>query len=190
MSLKEELRKLAELTKDSSKEVVAERIRNVVKLGGEEIYQILRMLIKEELERGYTKKLSLAELLEKLPWEKSTAIEKMQEGVVEGVVKHEKSMYKLNKENELVKRIWNYYNIPSYQKEEKLGEIRKLRQKKQELEQELKEVEGKGKYQDMTKKEEKEFKEQIKMEWLEASNTKEDLEVFIRRNLAKVMGIR
>jgi len=89
------------------------------------------------MERGYSKRYSLAELEERLPWKKSRLIEKMQRTVEEEVLKHEKRKYQLNKENELVKRIWNYYNEPNYQEKEKTEEIRTMIQKKRTLEKEL-----------------------------------------------------
>lgn len=161
MTLQEELQKLARLTKESSKEIVAEQIRKIGEKNGESVYQIIVMLTKERMERGYTKKYSLRELKEKLPWEKSTVIERLQRTVEEGVLKHEKRRYQLNTENELAKRVWNYYNEPNYREKEKVEEIRKLILWKRKLERELEEEERKRgrkrRYRKATKKEEKEW---------------------------------
>ncbi len=94
-------------------------------------------VLQEKITRGHSKKYSLAELLEKMPWEKSTLIKKLQKGTKEGILKHEKRKYLLNKENEIVKRMWNYYNELAYQEKEKREEIRELTQRKRRLEQEL-----------------------------------------------------
>ncbi len=159
MTLQEELQKFARLTKESSKEIVAEQIRKIGEKNGESVYQIIVMLTKERMERGYTKKYSLRELKEKLPWEKSSAIERLQRTVEEGVLKHEKRRYQLNTENKLVKRVWNYYNEPNYR--EKVEEIRELILWKRKLERKLEEEERKRgrkrRYRKATKKEEKEW---------------------------------
>ena len=123
MALVEELRKLAKTTKEKSAEGIAQQIRKIVENEGEASYQIIMLLVKEKMERGYTKNYTLTELQEKLPWQKSRAIEKLQKVVGEGVLKHEKKRYALNKENELVKRIWNYYNETGYQEKEKISKI-------------------------------------------------------------------
>ena len=73
------------------------------------------------------------------------------------------------KENELVKRIWNYYNEPNYQEKEETEEIRYLMQKKRRLVKELEKEEKKKrrKYREATKKEEEEFRKEIIEEYEE-----------------------
>lgn len=188
MTLKEELEKLARLSKESSKEEVAEQIRRIGEEEGEVIYQIIIMLTKEKIERGYTKKYSLAELQKKMPWKKSRLIEKLQEAVIEKVLKHEKKKYLINKENELVKRIWNYYNEPNYKEKEKIEEIRNLIQRKKKLEKELEKEERMNgrKYREATKKEEKELRKVIKEE-LEEGLDPRDL---IRKKTLEALGYK
>ena len=190
MTIIKELQKLAGLTGDSPRELIAEQIRRIEKEGGEIVYQIIQILIKEKMERGYTKKYSLAELQKKFPWKKSRLIEKLQKVVEEGVLKHEKRKYLLNKENELVKRIWNYYNEPSYPEKEKMDEIRELIQRKKKLEIELDKEERKckRKYREMTKKEEEEYKEEIIREIIADVNAcpKE----FIMKNIMEAIGYK
>ena len=190
MTVTEELQKLANLTSDCPKKLVGEQIRRIGKEGGELAYQITQILIKEKMERGYTKKYSLTELQKKLPWKKSRLIEKLQRVVEIGILKHEKRKYLLNKENELVKRIWNYYNEPSYQEKEKIEEIRKLIQRKKELERELDKEERKDtrKYREMTKKEEKEYKEEIIREIMADVNARP--KEFIMKNILEALGYK
>ncbi len=188
MTIIDELQLLAKFTKDCSKKLVAKQIRRVGKEEGEMIYQIIMLLVREELDRGYSKKYLLRELLKKLPWEKSRLIERLQEVVGKGVLKHEKRKYLLNKEDELVKRIWNYYNNTSYQEDDKIEAIRKLKQKKKELEMELEEKEWKSKkrYRETSKKEEKEYREKIKEYLEEGVDPKE----FIRKNFVEALGYK
>lgn len=188
MTLNEELQKLAKLTIESSKEEVAEQIRKIGEKNEEVIYQIIMLLTKEKMERGYTKRYSLAELQKKLPWKKSRLIEKLQEIVTEKVLKHEKRKYLLNNENELVKRIWNYYNEPNYQNKEKIDELRNLIQRKKKLEKELekKERNNGGKYREATKKEEKELRKEIEEELEEGLDPKE----LIRKKTLEALGYK
>lgn len=188
MTLKEELQKLAKLTIESSKEEVAEQIREIGENDGEVIYQIIILLTKEKMERGYTKRYSLAELQKKLPWKRSRLIEKLQEKVTEKVLKHEKRKYLLNNENELVKRIWNYYNEPNYQKKEKIEELRNLIQRKRKLEKELekKERNNWGKYREATKKEKKELRKEIEEELEEGLDPRE----LIRKKTLEALGYK
>ena len=188
MTLKEELEKLARLSKDSSKKEVAEQIRRIGEEEGEVIYQIIIMLTKEKIERGYTKKYSLAELQKKMPWKKSRLIEKLQEAVTEKVLKHEKRKYLINKENDLVKRIWNYYNEPNYKEKEKITEIRNLIQRKRKLEKELEKEEriNGRKYRKATKKEEKELIKEIIEELEEGLDPRE----LIRKKTLEALGYR
>ncbi len=78
------------------------------------------------------------------------------------------------KENELVKRIWNYYNEPNYQEKEKTEEIRTLIQKKRKLVKELEKEEKKKrrKYREATKKEEEEFRKEIIAEFVEGGEVR------------------
>ena len=188
MTLNEELQKLAKLTIESSKEEVAEQIRKIGEKDEEVIYQIIMLLTKEKMERGYTKRYSLAELLKKLPWKKSRLIEKLQEIVTEKVLKHEKRKYLLNNENELVKRIWNYYNEPNYQKKEKIEELRNLIQRKKKLEKELEKKERNNgeKYREATKKEEKELRKEIEEELEEGLDPRE----LIRKKTLEALGYK
>ncbi len=174
MTVEKELQKLAKLTEESTKETIAEQIKKIGEKGGEVVYQIIITLTKERMERGYSKRYSLAELEERLPWKKSRLIEKLQRTVKEEVLKHEKRKYQLNKENELVKRIWNYYNEPNYQEKEKTEEIRTLIQKKRELVKELEKEEKKKrrKYREATKKEEEEFRKEIIAEYEEGGEAR------------------
>ena len=187
MAVKEELQELVKLTKESSKEKVAEQIRKVGEKGGEVIYQLIVMLIKERMDRGYSKRYSLAEIQERLPWKKSRIIDKLQKTVEEGVMKHKKRKYQLNKENELVKKIWNYYNEPRYKEKKKTEEIRKMIRKKREKE--LMKEEKKGKYREATKKEKEEFRREIK-EYLEAGVETEEIKEFITKRKVEALGYR
>jgi len=189
MALVEELRKLAKTTKEKSAEGIAQQIRKIVENEGEASYQIIMLLIKEKMERGYTKNYTLTELQEKLPWQKSRAIEKLQKVVGEGVLKHEKKRYALNKENELVKRIWNYYNETGYQEKEKISKIWELIQRKNELEEKLAEkIEEKGKYREITKREDEEFQEEMIKGLKETQEPKEITEEFLKKNKQKTLG--
>ncbi len=190
MVLIEELRKLAETTKENSRERLAEKIRKIVENEAEVNYQIIMMLVKEKMERGYTKEYTLKEMREKLPWKKSRLIEKMQKAIEEGVLKHEKRKYKLNKENELVKRIWNYYNETRYNEKEKINKIWKLIQKKNELEKKLAEktTKEKGKYRKMTKKEDEEFKEELRKGIMNTPEPLEEATKFLIKNKEKTIG--
>jgi len=165
MTLKEELSKLATTKMGESTIRIAEQIRKIVESKGEISYQIIMLLTKEKMERGYTKGYTLNELQKKLPWEKSTTIKRLQEVVDQEVLRHEKRKYKLNKENEIVKRIWNYYHETSYQEKEKMKKLLLLTQKKNELERRLAEQKvDDGIYKKLTKKEEEEFAKEIKNE--------------------------
>jgi len=189
MALVEELRKLAKTTKEKSAEGIAQQIRKIVENEGEASYQIIMLLVKEKMERGYTKNYTLTELQEKLPWQKSRAIEKLQKVVGEGVLKHEKKRYALNKENELVKRIWNYYNETGYQEKEKISKIWELIQRKNELEEKLAEkIEEKGKYREITKREDEEFQEEMIKGLKETQEPKEITEEFLKKNKQKTLG--
>lgn len=175
------------MTRESSKKLIAGQIRRIGKEGGEIIYYIIQLLLKEKMERGFTKRYSLAELQKMFPWKKSRTIEIMQEVVEKGVLKHEKRKYLLNKENKLVKRIWNYYNEPNYQ--EKTEDIRKLiHKKKKKLELELEKDEKKSirKYKEMTKKEEEEYGIKIMEEFTAGMNPKE----FIMKNILEALGYK
>ncbi len=174
MTVEKELQKLAKLTEESAKETVAEQIKRIGEKEGEVVYQIIIMLTKERMERGHSKRYSLAELQKRLPWEKSRLIQKMQRIVTDEVLIHEKRKYQLNKENGLVKRIWNYYNEPNYQEKEKTEEIRILMQKKRKLVKELEKEEKKKrkKYREATKKEEEEFRKEIITEYEEGGEAR------------------
>ncbi len=189
MGLVEELRKLAKTTKENPSKGVAEQIRKIVENEGEVNYKIIMLLVKEKMERGYTKEYSLAELQEKLPWKKSRLIEKLQKVMREGVLKHEKRRYKLNKENELVKRIWNYYNKTGYKEKGKVNEIWKLIQKKNELEQKLTEKTGEeGKYRKASEREDEEYQEKIKNGIIDSHEPVEETEEFLKKNIEKTLG--
>ncbi|MHA1366589.1 MAG: hypothetical protein ACTSP5_09300 [Candidatus Heimdallarchaeota archaeon] len=184
MTLIEELGKLATTGN------LAKQIRKIVEKKGEITYQIIMLLTKEKMERGYTKKYTLKEIQGKLPWKKSTAILRLQEVVNEGVLIHEKKRYKLNKENELVKRIWNYYHEMNQQEKEKMKKILLLTQRKNELETRIAEQKVKeGKYKKLTKKEDEEFQNEI-MNELEVDDPKEDLKKCLLKNKEKVMGYK
>ena len=176
------------MTRESSKKLIAEQIRRIGKEGGEIIYYIIQLLLKEKMEKGFTKRYSLAELQKMFPWKKSRTIEIMQEVVEKGVLKHEKRKYLLNKENKLVKRIWNYYNEPSYQEKEKIEDIRKLIHKKKKLEFELEKEEKKSirKYKEMMKKEDEEYGIKIMEEFTDGMNPKE----FIMKNILEALGYK
>lgn len=192
MTLINELRKLTELSRDSTIERVAKQIRKIVEEGGEVTYQIAHMLIKEKMERGYSKKYSLAELQKKLPWKKSRLIEKLQKVVKEGVMKHEKRRYLLDKDNELVKRIWNYYNEPRNKEKEKTNEIWKLIQRKKEKEKEIesKNNKEKTKYREITKKEKEEYIQKIRDILEDVMDPLEHTEEFFEKNLIKALGYK
>ena len=181
MILVEELGKL-ETTNN-----LAVQIRKIVESKGELIYQIIILLTKENMEKGYAKEYTLKELQRKLPWKKSTAILRLQEVVEEGVLTHKKRRYKLNKENVLVKRIWNYYHKTTKQEKEKWKKILQLKQKKNELEKRIAKLNEKGEYKKLTKKEEKEFCKEILKE-LEVEDSKEDLIKYLLKNKEKIMG--
>ncbi|HUU78650.1 MAG TPA: hypothetical protein VMX55_09900 [candidate division Zixibacteria bacterium] len=183
MTLIEELRKLE--TTDN----LAIQIRKIVENKGELIYQIIILLTKENMEKGYAKEYTLKELQGKLPWKKSTAILRLQEVEEEGVLTHKKRRYKLNKENVLVKRIWNYYHKTTKQEKEKWKKILQLKQKKNELEKRIVELKEKGKYRKLTKNEEKAFCKEI-MQELEVEDPKEDLIKYLLKNKEKVMGYK
>ena len=192
MPLIEELRKLAELSKDSTIENVAMQVKKTVEEGVEVNYQIAHLLVKEKMERGYTKKYSLAELQEKLPWKKSRLIEKLQEVVNEGIIKHEKRRYQLNKENKLVKRIWNYYNEPGNKEKGKADEIRKLIQRKKEKEKEIETRNNKEKikYKELTKKEKEEYIQKIKDILEDVMDPIDHTKEFLEKNLVKTLGYK
>lgn len=188
MTIKEAIRELREMKKESTKEEVAKRIRKIAEKG-EERYQIIVMLVKEERERGYTKKYSLRELVEKMPWKKSRAIEKLQEMIKEEIVKYERKKYELNRKNDGVKRIREYYNEPSYWRKEEREEIKKLNERKKELREKIEEKrrEKKKGYKEMKEKEEREYRKKIEEELREGS-TKEELKEFIKKNIEKTLG--
>lgn len=191
MALEEELRRLAKTTKEKSGEELAEQIRKIVENDAEASYQIIMLIVKEKMERGYTKNYTLTELQEKLPWKKSRSIEKLQKVVGEGVLKHEKRRYALNKENELVKRIWNYYNETGCKEKEKISEVWKLMQRKNELEQKLAEkIEEKGEYREITKREDEEFQEEIIKGIIDTQEPKEITEEFLKKNKQKTLGYK
>lgn len=178
---------IEELGKLEKTDNLAVQIRKIVESKGELIYQIIILLVKENMEIGFAKEYTLKELLGKLPWKKSTAILRLQEVVEEGVLTHKKRRYKLNKENVLVKRIWNYYHKTTKQEKEKWKKILQLKQKKNELEKRIVELKEKGKNKKLTKKEEKEFCKEIMIE-LEVENPKEDLVKYLLKNKEKVMN--
>jgi len=189
MTLEEELRRLAKTTKEKSREGLAEQIRKIVENEGEASYQIIMLIVKEKMERGYTKNYTLTELQEKLPWKKSRSIKKLQNVVKEGVLKHQKRKYALDKENELVKRIWNYYNETGYKEKEKISKVWKLIQRKNELEEKLAEkIEEKGKYREITKREDEEFQEEIIKGITDTQEPKEITEEFLKKNREKTLG--
>ncbi len=186
MTITEELEILTKKTEER-KEVV-EQIKKIRKKEGEILYQIANEFVKEKITRGHSKKYSLAELLEKMPWEKSTLIKKLQKGTKEGILKHEKRKYSLNKENEIVKRMWNYYNEPAYQEKEKREEIRELTQRKRRVEEELEreEKERTRKYREIGEEGEEKIREEIKERLMEGVDTKE----FIEKNILGIIGYR
>ncbi|MHA1922656.1 MAG: hypothetical protein ACTSVP_06285 [Candidatus Heimdallarchaeota archaeon] len=189
MALIEELRKLAKTTKEKSQEKIAKQIRKIVENEVEVSYQIIMLLVKEKMERGYTKKYTLTELQKKLPWRKSTTIERLQKIVGEGVLKHEKRRYELNKENELVMRIWNYYNETGYKEKEERNKVWKLIQRKNELEEKLAEkIEEKGKYRKITKSEDEEFQKEIIKGLIDSNEPKEETEEYLKKNKQKTSG--
>lgn len=189
MTLVKVLRKLASTTKEKSAGKIAEQIRKIVEKKGEISYQIIILLTKEKMERGYTKDYTLKELQEKLPWKKSTTIERLQEEVEKGVLKHEKRRYKLNKENELVKRIWNYYHEIEHKEKEKMRKVWGKIQIKNELEQQMVEQKKEDeKYQKLTRKEEEEFVKEIKRNREDMYDPKEMLEEYLKKNKEKVIG--
>ncbi|MHA1364952.1 MAG: hypothetical protein ACTSP5_00880 [Candidatus Heimdallarchaeota archaeon] len=189
MTLKEELSKLATTKMGESTIRIAEQIRKIVESKGEISYQIIMLLTKEKMERGYTKGYTLNELQKKLPWEKSTTIKRLQEVVDQEVLRHEKRKYKLNKENEIVKRIWNYYHETSYQEKEKMKKLLLLTQKKNELERRLAEQKvADGIYKKLTKKEEEEFAKEIKNEARDEYEPKERVMEYLMEIKDKVLG--
>ncbi|MHA1124369.1 MAG: hypothetical protein ACTSSB_05330 [Candidatus Heimdallarchaeota archaeon] len=184
-----ELEKFAKTAKEKSSEKIAEQIRKIVEKRGEISYQIIMLLTKEKMERGYTKDYTLKELQEKLPWKKSTTIERLQEEVEKGVLKHEKKRYKLNKENELVKRIWNYYHETGHNKNEKMRRVWEKIQRKKELEKRIVEKEeAEGKYRKNTKREDEELYCEIKEELIATNEPKETVKKYLLKNKEKVMG--
>jgi len=197
MTLREEFEKLAKVTKKEGKEKVAELIRRITEKEGEMSYQIVKMMVEEKMKRGYTKEFSLKELQERLPWKKSMLIEKMLKLTAEGIMKHEKRRYQLDKENELVKKMWNYYNKPSNEKEreeeneEKRREIRERIRRKQVLMEKL-EIEEKKlrrKYREQSKKEQEILREKISEITYADTDMEEELRELITKQIMEVLGV-
>jgi len=191
MTLIEELSKLAITPTEKTKIDVAEQIRRIVENKGEINYQIIMLLIKEKIERGYTKDYTLRELQEKLPWKKSTTIERLHDVVNEGVLIHEKRRYKLNKKNELVRRIWNYYHETNHQEKEKMRTVWQLTQRKAELEKRIANLGmDEGKYKKLTKKEDVEFQKEMCEQLIDVYDPKALVQEFLLKNKVKVMGCK
>jgi len=192
MILVKELRILTKLTKESPKEIVAETIRRIIDNEGEAIYQIVLMTLKERIERGYSKKYSLRELGEKLPWKKSTLIEKTQKTVEEGIMKHEKRKYILNTDYEIVRRLWNYYNDVNFQKKDQIEEIWDLIQKVKDKERIISTVmmDTKKRYKKLSKKEMEKFTEEILDNIKDSYKPLEDIIDFIEKNILKALGYK
>ena len=155
----------------------------------EELYQITNVLVIEKIARGYSKKYSLAELRKMLPWGKSWAIKKLEKGIEEGILVHEKRKYILNKENERVKRMWNYYNKPTQRESAKGEKIRELGREKKKLKEELEREERmrrKRKYRKLTNAEERSRRREITEYLNEGIETKE----MIKKNLMEIIGYK
>ncbi len=189
----EELQKLTDLSKDCLEELLVEQIKRIVEEDTEIIYQIIYLFVTEKIDLGYSKEYSLSELQEKLPWKKSRLIEKLQKIVEEGVLVHKKRKYKLKKENELVKRKWNYYNETGFQEKEKNREIWKLILRKKELEKACNEklkIEDKTRFRELKVNEEKIYRKEIIDEIKSFFNAKQPTLEFLEKNIIRTMGYK
>ena len=192
MKIIEELQILSMLTKESSNERIAEVIRKIVDNDGETIYQVVLLILKERLERGHSKKYSLRELGEKLPWRKSTLIEKMQKMAEEGIIIHEKRKYKINMENEVVKRIWNYFNDVGFQEKNHTTEIQRLKQCAKEKEKTINTLKGNKRrlYREISKKEMDGLIEGIIGITEDSFDPIEEVINYIEKNILEVLGYK
>jgi len=193
VSLEDELKKLTDLSKDCSEEILSEQIRRIAGEGVEIAYQIIQFLVKEKMDRGYSKEYTLAELQERLPWKKSRLIERLQSLMDAGVLIHVKRKYKLRKENELVWRIWNYYNYTGFQKKEKSQEIWELILKKKQLENKYIEklkVVKKTRFRELKRGEEEAYRKEIIDEIKAFYNPLESTSEFLEKNIVRTMGYK
>ncbi|MHA1211252.1 MAG: hypothetical protein ACTSSH_02210 [Candidatus Heimdallarchaeota archaeon] len=109
-------------------------------------------------------------------------------------MKHEKRRYQMEKENELVKKMWNHYNKPRYEKErkeEKRTEIRERIRREKELKEKL-EIEEKKlrrKYREQSKKEQEIFRKKIIEITKADTEMEEELSGFITKNKMGALGV-
>jgi len=191
MSLLEELNKLGKLTKNQKEEGI-NQIKKIVGLDADIIYQIVNVLILERMDRGFSKEFSLNELLMKFPLKKSRLITRLQLATEMGILKHEKRRYLLNKNNDLVSRIWNYYNDTKYKDNRNIIKIRNLIREKKELEEQIENnhLDLKLKFRKLSTKEEKNFESEILDEIKAFQHPIEPTFEFLKLNIEKTLGYK
>ena len=193
-TLNYQMEKVMEIPKIGSREQLAKSIREIGEREGEFIYQVIHFLVKEKMERGYSKKYSLEELLRKIPYKKSRLIERLQRATEEGVLKHKKRRYILNSSHTLVEKLWQYYHETDFQEYEKKREIIELIQKKEEGENEIRELEKDIlkviKYKELTEREEKKLRVGMYENIEENVNADEDLKEYIKNNIEIIIGYK
>ncbi|MGC9777679.1 MAG: hypothetical protein HZR80_00390 [Candidatus Heimdallarchaeota archaeon] len=181
---------LERLTKISIKDQgrITKNLLRITVHEGEFAYQIIKLLLTEKIEKGYTKKYSLVELQKKIPLKRSRLIEKLQRVVKEGVLKHQKRKYMINKEHILVDRLWQYYNDANYKEREKTKDIINLIQENEQIEEEwIRE----RKYNKLTEKEEEKLREEMINETIADSYDIEDeLKRLIGQNKVRIIGYK
>ncbi len=188
---------LERLTKISIKDQgrITKNLLRITVHEGEFAYQIIELLLTEKIEKGYTKKYSLVELQKKIPLKRSRLIEKLQRVVKEGVLKHQKRKYMINKEHILVDRLWQYYNDANYKEREKIKDIINLIQENEQIEEEIREIEEEWirerKYNKLTEKEEEKLREEMINETIADSYDIEDeLKRLIGQNKVRIIGYK
>ncbi len=178
------------LTKISIKDqrMITKNLLRITVYEGEFTYQIIKLLLTEKIEKGYTKKYSLVELQKKIPLKRSRLIEKLQRVVKEGVLKHQKRKYMINKEHILVDRLWQYYNDANYKEREKTKDIINLIQENEQIEEEwIRE----RKYLKLTEKEEEKLREEIINETIADSyDIESELKRLIGQNKVRIIGFK
>ena len=119
MSVVEELRKLVNLSKNSTDSVLANQIRKITDFDVDFLYQLILFFVKEKIDVGHSKEYPLAELQKRIPLKKTRLIEKLQKIVSLGLLSHTKRKYKILMDSDLISRIWNYYNETEFDDSEK-----------------------------------------------------------------------
>ncbi len=188
---------LERLTKISIKDQgrITKNLLRITVHEGEFAYQIIKLLLTEKIEKGYTKKYSLVELQKKIPLKRSRLIEKLQRVVKEGVLKHQKRKYMINKEHILVDRLWQYYNDANYKEREKTKDIINLIQENEQIEEEIREIEEEWirerKYLKLTEKEEEKLREELINETIADSyDIETELKRLIGQNKVRIIGYK